>query len=361
MLEVMDGPKVRVLIVDDSDLVCTVIRVALSSHPQIEVVGEAPDGVEGIRMIARLRPDVVTLDVEMPRMNGITVLERAAGKVPVGFLMVSTLTQAGARVTFEALQKGALDYITKPTQGMAAQRGFRHELCEKVLAASRAKGRKSILRCAASGPSAAPSLPPNQVKGWVVAIGISCGGPQTLTKMLPAFPSDFPPILIAQHMPAQFTGSFAKHLDEMCSMNVREAQDGDKPAPGTVLIAPGHSHMKLKRRGIEIAVHLDAGAKVTGHRPAADAMFDSVARTYGPRAVGVVMTGMGEDGAAGVTRMSQAGAWTIAQDEASSLVYGMPKAAVAAGGIDEVVGLQEIPKAIAALMQRGTRVAAVRA
>jgi len=353
----MAGPRIRVLIVDDSDFVRTVIKAALAAHPGIEVVGMACDGVEGLQMIGRLRPDVVTLDVEMPRMNGIQVLERAAGKVPVSFLMVSTLTQAGARVTFDALDRGAFDYVTKPTKGMAAKTEFRKELCEKVIAASRAKGRKPIASRTRSS-SSAPSLPPSQVKGWVVAIGISCGGPPTLAKMLPAFPSDFPPILITQHMPPEFTPSFAKHLDGACAMNVREAKHGDVPEPGTVLVAPGSAHLKLVRTGIKLSVQLDSGEKVSGHRPSADVMFDSVARTCGPRAVGVIMTGMGSDGAAGLQRMSQAGAWTIAQDEETCLVYGMPKAAMATGCVDHQLALDKIPLAVAKLMQKGQRVTA---
>lgn len=353
----MAGPRIRVLVVDDSNFVQTVIKAALAGHPQIEVVGVARDGVEGLQMISRLRPDVVTLDVEMPRMNGIQVLDRAAGKVPVSFLMVSTLTQAGARITFDALERGAFDYVSKPTKGIAAKAEFRRELHEKIVGAYRAKGRKPIARTSRSS-SSAPSLPPSQARGWVVAIGVSCGGPPTLAQMLPAFPSDFPPILITQHMPPEFTPSFAKHLDAVCAMNVREAADGDVPEPGTVLVAPGHSHLKLVRCGINLSVQLDTGPKVSGHRPSADVMFESAARTCGPRAVGVILTGMGSDGAAGLQFMSRAGSWTIAQDEETCVVYGMPKAAMATGCIDHQVSLDNIPQTIARLMQKGQRVTA---
>lgn len=180
-------------------------------------------------------------------------------------------------------------------------------------------------------------------------------------RMMPAFPSDFVPILITQHMPAEFTTTFAKHLDAVCNMDVREAVPGDRPQPGTVLVAPGSRHMKLVRQGMNLVVHLDGGEKVSGHRPSADVMFDSVARSCGSRAVGVIMTGMGSDGAIGITNMRQGGAWTIAQDEQTSLVYGMPKEAVKADGVDHILPLQKIPHAIAKLLLRGAKKAAVTA
>ena len=351
----MAGPKIRTLIVDDSVFVRTILRTALSQHPRIEVVGFASDGVEAIQKIKSLRPDVVTLDVEMPRMNGMMVLERVAGKVPVAFLMISTLTQAGARITFEALEKGAYDYVAKPkTGGFAGLPGFKERIHQKIIEAAQSKGRRRPMG-ATKGASTAPSLPPNRQRGWVIAIGISCGGPPTLMKMLPAFPSDFVPMLITQHMPAEFTASFAKHLDDASSMTVREAAHLDRPEPGTVLVAPGGKHMKLVRRGANLVVHLDSGAKVSGHKPSVDVLFDSVAQSCGPRAVGVIMTGMGSDGAKGITQMRQAGAWTIAQDETTSLVYGMPKEAVKANGVDHSVALQKIPRAIAKLLQRGEK------
>jgi len=342
--------------VDDSTVVRKILRSALSQHPRIEVVGEAVDGVDGIKQISRLRPDVVTLDVEMPRLNGIGVLERVVGRVPISFVMVSTLTQAGARITFEALEKGAFDFVAKPESGgFAGLPEFRERLHEKVLGAAKYKGRRKHLARTTTGPTAAPSLPPNKQKAWIVAIGISCGGPQTLIKMMPAFPSDFVPILITQHMPAQFTPSFAKHLHETSHLTVREAAHLDRPTPGTALVAPGGKHMKLVRRGAHLVVHLDEGAKVSRHRPSVDVLFDSVAKCCGPRAVGVIMTGMGDDGAAGITRMRQAGAWTIGQDEETSLVYGMPQAAAKADGLDHVVPVGKIPLAVSKLLQRGVK------
>lgn len=350
----MAGPMVRVLIVDDSAIIRSLIRGLLDRHPQIEVVGHAVDGVDALKQMAALRPDVVTLDVEMPRLNGIGVLERAAGKLPIAFLMVSTLTQAGARVTFEALNKGAFDYVTKPDNTLRANRPeFTKSLIQKVLAAARSKGKARRLVTGGS-VGAAPTLPPNQARGWIVALGISCGGPQTLHQMLPAFPSDFVPIVLTQHMPAQFTGPFAQHLDAACAMHVKEARDGEPLQQGTIYVAPGSAHLKVVRRGAQLFTQLDAGPLVSGHRPSVDVLFKSVAQACGPRSVGVIMTGMGRDGADGIVALAQAGAHTVGQDEETSLVYGMPKAAAATGHVQHVAALGQLPTTIARLLA-GTR------
>ncbi len=338
-------------------MVRTVLKAALTSNAQIEVVGQAADGVEALEAIRRYRPHVVTLDVEMPRMNGIGVLERVVGKAPVSFVMISTLTQSGAQITFEALNKGAFDFIAKPQHGgLAGNSEFRSDLHTKILAAANSKGRtRRIIPKAYAKDTSAPSLPPNKAKGWVVALGISCGGPQTLTQIMPMFPSDFVPILITQHMPAVFTESFAKHLDNLCGLDVREAQHMQKPKPGEVLIAPGNRHMKLVRKGASLMVHLEDGEKVTRHKPSVDVLFESVAKSCGPRSIGIIMTGMGMDGARGLRAMRAAGAWTIAQDEESSVVYGMPKEAVNIEAADYIVNLPKIPFAIAKLLQRGPK------
>jgi len=347
-------PKVRTLIVDDSALIRGILRNTLSQSSRIEVVGMAVDGVDALSKIRTLRPDVVTLDVEMPRLNGIGVLERVVGKAPVSFVMISTLTESGGAITMEALQKGAFDYITKPkSAGVANLPGFRAKVINRVMAAARAKGRTR--RVAVGTASSAPKLPPSKERGWLVAIGISCGGPQTLMEMLPVFPSDFPPMLITQHMPAQFTASFAARLNSTCAMEVREATDGQAIEQGMILIAPGDRHLCVVRRGVTLKASLDDRPKVSGHKPSADVMFASVARTCGPRSLGVVMTGMGCDGARGLQTLHEAGAWTIAQDEQSSLVYGMPKAAERTGCVNHTASLAQIPHAIARLMKKGTR------
>ncbi len=348
----MGTNKVRVLIVDDSGVVRSVLKTALSSHPSIEVVGSARDGVEGLQQIKVLRPDVVTLDVEMPKMNGLELLDRVGGKIPVSFVMCSALTQAGAQTTFEALEKGAFDYVGKPERGgLAGNPAFRSELHEKILAAARAKGRIRHIRRQAAAPAGIGRLPPNRNRGWVVGIGASCGGTQALRAILPVFPSDFVPIVLTQHMPAQFTGPFATRLDRLCAMHVREARDGMPLKPGMIVLAPGSHHLRLVRNGVSLCVKLDDGPKVSGHRPSVDVMFDSLASACGPRCVGVILTGMGRDGAAGIRALHGAGAPTIAQDEASSLVYGMPKEAVATGCVDRSVALTRIPYATSNLLQ----------
>lgn len=347
--------KTRVLIVDDSALVRAILQRAISRHPSFEVVGQANDGQDALRKIEDLKPNVVTLDVEMPGMNGLQVLERVTDPNVV-FLMCSTLTQQGARVTMEALRKGAFDYVTKPDQGSgSAQTDFQDQLITKVLAASRARGKIVRPAAGATPKSNAPTLPPCHVKGWVVAIGISCGGPQTLHEMLPAFPSDFPPIVITQHMPAGFTKTFAEGLARECAAKVVEAGDGEKIVNGVIYIAPGSHHLQFQRRGVDIFTRLDSGPKVSGHRPSADVMFSSLAKICGSRCVATVMTGMGSDGAKGLQMLHAAGAWTLAQDEPTSLVYGMPKVAAETGEVDHILPLGKIPIAISKLIQRGPR------
>lgn len=350
----MGAGPVRVLIVDDSISVRAILQRVLNHHPQIEVVGMARDGIEAISRIKSLRPDVVTLDVEMPRLSGLGVLERVAGRVPVSFVMVSSLTEAGGRVTVDALRLGAFDYVTKPSAGEVSNLPeFRSRITRLVLAADKAKGRYK--RLATKRGSSAPTLPPCKERGWLVAIGISCGGPQTLHQMLPCFPSDFPSMVVTLHMPSPFTSAFASGLDRDCPMKVVEVTEPTRVQGGTIYIAQGGTHLKVKRRGIEKFVQPDRGPKVGGHRPSVDFMFDSVAKVCGPRSIGVVMTGMGDDGAVGITRLHQAGAWTLAQDKDSSVVYGMPQAAAATGSVDHVLPLSRIPIAILRLMGKGVR------
>lgn len=357
------APLIRTLVVDDSPVIRNILTRSLDAHPRIQVVGAAVDGIDAVQKISSLRPDVVTLDVEMPRMNGIGVLERVAGKLPIGFLMVSTLTEAGAKITLEALQKGAIDYVTKPSGTERASREFQEEVQRKVIVAFNARKRSKQLMPAtgggAGGASAAKMLPPNKVRGWLVGIGISCGGPQTLNQMLPTFPSDFVPILVTQHMPPNFTRPFAEKLNRRCAMRVVQAENNQPIEAGTIYIAPGSHHMGVHKVGMQLRIRLDDGPKVSGHKPAVDFMFDSLAKTWPSKLVGVVMTGMGRDGATGIETLHKAGSWTVAQDEASSLVYGMPKAAAQTGVVDHIVSLGEIPQAIARLLQRGPRPATV--
>lgn len=342
--------KIRVLVVDDSSLLRTAITLALKRQPKIEVVGVARDGVEAIEQVARLKPDVVTMDVEMPKMNGLEALGRLMSENPIPVIMVSDHAGPGADATLKALRLGAVDCVRKPKAGNPSNReAFASLLITKVIGASHARVRRmcrqaksverNIARLSDEGIGSAADA--------IVAIGISAGGPQTLTQLMPAFPESFPPIVVTQHMPEQFTAGFANSLNRVARMSVCEASNGDVLETGKVYIAPGGRHMRLHSIGSLVKVRLDRGAEVSGHRPSVDVMFDSLARLRGKRVVALIMTGMGRDGADGIVKLKQAGAVTMAQDESSSLVYGMPKTAAETGAVDLVVGLADIPKILA--------------
>lgn len=335
---------IRVLVVDDSVFMRCMLKDALSRTDGIEVIGSAQNGDEGLKRIRELKPDVVTLDVEMPGLNGLEVLERVMQECPVPVVMVSTKTQSGAKATLDALQLGAVDYVAKPLGEKSATLGsFRSKVTRAVQTAA-ASNRETL------GQKPAKVAPVRSAEGIptgaVVAIGISAGGPATLHQMLPALPERFPPVLITQHMPADFTGPFAKRLDQECRGSVKEAQAHDVLRGGSVFIAPGNRHLRVVKRGMQLVASLDDGPKVAGFKPSVDVLFESVASVVGDRAVGVVMTGMGCDGAVGVKLLKKQGARTIAQDQATSVVYGMPKAASATGGVDRVAALGDIPAAI---------------
>ncbi|MEQ1490033.1 MAG: chemotaxis response regulator protein-glutamate methylesterase [Terricaulis sp.] len=324
--------KVRVLIVDDSPTIRSMISNVLGRDADIEVVGWAEDPIEAREAIKQLNPDVITLDVEMPRMSGIEFLERLMRLRPMPVLMISTLTQAGAAVSLRALELGAIDCIGKPDfEGLA----------EKVKAAARARVRPLGQRPAARAP-----LTGYRPGSKLLAIGSSTGGVEALDTVLSAFPENCPPTVITQHMPATFTASFAARLDKMCAPKVQEATDGAPLLPGHVYLAPGGvSHLEVTG-GAQPRCHLTSGNPVNGHRPSVDVLFQSVARTYGRRAVGVILTGMGRDGAEGLRLMHEAGARTVGQDEASCVVYGMPKVAWELGAVDKQLPLGSISRAI---------------
>jgi len=335
----------RVLIVDDSLFMRTLLKSALASAPGIEVVATAQDGAEGLRKALELRPDVMTLDLEMPGLNGIEILPELMKQYPLPVVMVSTKTQKGAQIILDALALGAVDYVAKPVgeQG-ATLADFKESVVQAVTTAARSNRRRI-------GPSPgriqSARISSDTRSGAVIAIGISAGGPITLHRMIPAFAPNTPPIVITQHMPAEFTGPFAHRLNAAAQIDVKEAADGDELRPGLALIAPGSHHMRLAKgpRGIKIA--LDGGPKVAGFRPSVDVMFESVAAAAGPLAVGVIMTGMGHDGSEGIRHIKRRGGKTLAQDESTSVVYGMPKAAVETGCIDRVEPLERIPQSIA--------------
>ncbi|MFN7011971.1 MAG: chemotaxis response regulator protein-glutamate methylesterase [Allorhizobium sp.] len=346
--------KVRVLIIDDSASVRQTLARVLEADPDIDVIGTASDPFMAARKIQEEIPDVITLDVEMPRMDGITFLRKLMSQRPIPVVMCSSLTEQGSETLLQALEAGAVDVILKPKIGAAdhlAETGMR--ICEVVKSAAHARLAGRPRRTASmSGPAAKLTadavLPPPTGKAMakttemVVCVGASTGGTEALRDFLEQLPANAPGIVIVQHMPEKFTAAFAKRLNTLCEMEVKEAVDGDPVLRGHVLIAPGDHHMLLERQGARYHVSVRSGPLVSRHRPSVDVLFRSAARSAGANAMGVIMTGMGDDGARGMAEMHEAGAYTIAQDEATSIVYGMPKEAVARGGVDKIVPLDHI-------------------
>jgi two-component system chemotaxis response regulator CheB len=342
-----------VLVVDDSAFMRKALTAMVSTDPRVRVVGVARNGEEAIQKAADLHPDVVTLDVEMPGMNGLEALRRIMERRPVPVIMVSSVTMEGARETIKALELGAVDVLPKPLDGPVTNiTALEQDLIAKIVAAAAAAEKVRPARPARPALRA-PGLSPAGVvatRGAVaVAIGCSTGGPQALLEILPALPKDFGAgILIVQHMPKFFTRPFAERLDQASAIGVREAREGDVVGPGMALVAPAGVHMRVvRRRAIEVEIALSADAQGQAHVPSVDVMMESVAEVYGERAVGVVLTGMGHDGVFGMKAIKGAKGRTLAQDEASSLVYGMPKAVVAGGHADKVVGLPMIAAELA--------------
>lgn len=325
----MSAP-VRVLIVDDSAVVRQLLSTLLSADPEIEVVGTAPDPHVARERIKTLNPDVITLDVEMPHMDGVTFLRKIMTLRPMPVVMISTLTQAGAETTLEALEIGAVDFVAKPTAGLAeAMAGLASELQAKVKAAARA--RVGMRRAPPPAPRVRERS--HRVPGRIVVIGASTGGVEALKVVLMGLPPDCPPTLITQHMPPRFTAAFAERLNRECPMTVSQAVQDEIIEPGHVYIAPGSHHLELHRNGGRNICRLSEAPPVSGHRPSVDVLFRSAARAAGKSAVGVILTGMGKDGAEGLLEMRQAGAVTLGQNEESSLIYGMPRVAFERGGV----------------------------
>lgn len=343
--------KLRVLIVDDSASVRQVLKEILESDPQIEVMGVAPDPYVAVERIKAEVPDVITLDIEMPRMDGLTFLERIMTQHPIPVVICSTLAGAGTDVALAAMEKGAVEIIAKPTLG--AREFFeesRIRICDVVKAAGRAKfGRLPSVRLNVNPKLTADVMlaKPNanamiQTTEKVVAVGASTGGTEALREFLQAMPLDAPGIVIVQHMPEEFTARFAQRLDTMCRISVKEAEDNDSVIRGQALIAPGNRHLLLKRSGARYYVELRDGPLVSRHRPSVDVLFRSAARYGGGNVVGVIMTGMGDDGAKGMLEMKQAGAFNVAQDEASCVVFGMPAEAIKLQAVDRILPLNQI-------------------
>ncbi len=343
--------KIRVLIVDDSALVRQAMHDVLSSDPQIEVMGSAADPYIAAERIRAEIPDVITLDVEMPRMDGITFLQKIMSQRPIPVVMCSSLTESGSETAFRAMELGAVEIIEKPRMGTKA---FIEEskvrICDAVKAASQAR----LHRINRSSRAVVPKLSadviidkPNskamiRTTEKVVVVGASTGGTEALRVFLEALPADCPGIVIVQHMPEGFTRAFSQRLDGLCRISVKEAADNDTVVRGRALIAPGNHHLLLKRSGARYYVEVKDGPLVSRHRPSVDVLFRSAARYAGKNSVGIIMTGMGDDGARGMREMKDAGARTIAQDEASCVVFGMPNEAIKLGGVDRVLPLELI-------------------
>jgi len=344
--------RVRVLIVDDSLFMRAAIAKALSTGP-FEVVGQAKDGKEALALLVKLKPDVITMDFNMPGMNGAETVRAVMQQQPTPVVMFSAHTKQGARETFDALAAGAVDFVTKPAGEVSTDLSkIAEELVRKLTSASLARPRAAAPPPRPSGQITAArssgSIPSFGVRGATLSgatprlcvIGVSTGGPAALSELIPALPADLKlAIVVVQHMPAGFTQALAERLDAVSKVNVQEAQHGDRPLPGSVLIAPGDKHLEFDDRGLVV---LTDGPMVHGCRPAADVTMMSAAKVYGRRCLAVVMTGMGKDGAAGALAIKRADGKTLAQDQATSVIYGMPKAAIDAGAIDEVAALGDI-------------------
>ncbi len=336
---------IRVLVVDDSSLVREAFSQALNADPEIEVVGTAPDPYVARDKIVQLKPDVVTLDIEMPRMDGLTFLRKLMKYYPLPVVIVSSLTKEGGALAVEALQDGAVDVLCKP--GAAYNTGdMAVELVDKVKAASYVNIQQRAELMRSSTKERAPIQALAQTTNQVLAIGASTGGTIALERLLRELPPNTPGTVITQHMPKFFTASFAERLNQFSALNVREAQDGDSVTPGVALLAPGDKHLLLRRSGARYYVNVKNGPLVNRHRPSVNVMFRSVAQTAGANAIGVILTGMGGDGAKGMKEMHDAGAKTIAQSEKSCVVFGMPRVAIEEGGVDEILDLEKIPNQI---------------
>lgn len=346
---------IKVLIIDDSAMIRKVFETELSKDPEIEVVGTAPDPIVGRDKIVYLRPDVITLDIEMPRMDGLTFLAKLMKHYPLPVVIVSSLAKRGGDVAMKAMELGAVEVISKP--GTAYSVGdMSEQLIEKVKAAAKVKVFKTIDDSRISSKEENRALISSltvKTTNKIVAIGASTGGTEALREVITRLPSNAPPIVIVQHMPQNFTKSFADRLNDLSQVQVKEATDGEYLAIGKVLIAPGNKHMEIRRSGIQYYVTLFDGPMMFHQRPAVEILFDSVAKYAGQNAIGVILTGMGKDGAQGLLNMRQAGAHTIAQDEKSCIVFGMPKEAIDLGAAEVIKPLPQIAQTILDICNRG--------
>ena len=348
------GTKIKVLIIDDSAIVRKTLTDILESDKEIEVIGSAADPYFAAEKMKEQTPDVITLDVEMPKMDGLTFLKKLMNQHPLPVVMISSLTEKGSDTSLKALEYGAVEIVTKPKLGTKQfLEESKIQICDTVKAAAKARISKLVeIRKISPKLSADSVISKSKNSAMIkttekiIVVGASTGGTEALRVFLESMPMDAPGIVIVQHMPEKFTKSFAERLDSLCEVSVKEAEEGDTVLRGHVLIAPGNNHVLLKRSGARYFVEVKSGPLVNRHRPSVDVLFRSAARYAGKNAVGIIMTGMGDDGAKGLLEMKEVGARTIAQDEKSCIVFGMPKEAIALGAVDEVVALTDIPKTL---------------
>ncbi len=349
--------KIKVLIIDDSALIRSILKEVVNSFPDMEAVGAASNPLQAREMIKTFNPDVLTLDVEMPEMDGLTFLEKLMRLRPMPVLMISSLTEKGSDAALRALELGAVDFLPKPKLGISeGLREYADEIAEKIRTAN---STRMPQRVAASTTSNDP-LPDlgNRITSTekIIIVGASTGGTEAIKEFLIRLPADSPGILIAQHMPEAFTKSFAARLDSLCKISVKEAAGNERVLPGHAFIAPGHSHLLLKRSGANYMTELSQAPPVNHHRPSVEVLFRSAAQNAGKNVIGVMLTGMGKDGAVGMLEMRQAGAYNFAQNEETCVVFGMPREAIAVGAVDEIVPIQDMAQRVLyRLAQSGAR------
>ncbi|HEY3283769.1 MAG TPA: chemotaxis response regulator protein-glutamate methylesterase [Armatimonadota bacterium] len=357
------GRKIRVLVVDDSALVRQVLTEVLETDPSLSVMATATDPYVAVKYIQKEVPDVIVLDVEMPRMDGLTFLEKIMSQHPIPVVICSTLSEEGSDVALTALEKGAVEIITKPRLGAKEfLEESRLSICDAVKSASQARMPRSGGRGRPAAPMAVtpkltadavvPKPSPRvrfQTTDQVVVVGASTGGTEALRELLSGLPPNAPGVVVVQHMPERFTRQFASRLDGLCRISVKEAEDGDPVARGQALIAPGNRHLLLRRSGMRYLVQTKEGPLVCRHRPSVDVLFRSAARCAGSNAIGVLLTGIGDDGARGMVELKESGAFNLAQDEASCVVFGMPAEAIRLGGVDRVIPLKQVAQELVRL------------
>ncbi|MFT6270273.1 MAG: two-component system chemotaxis response regulator CheB [Alphaproteobacteria bacterium] len=343
---------IKVLVIDDSALIRSLLSEIIRQAPDLQLVGAAPDAYVAKDMVMKLQPDVITLDIEMPKVDGLTFLDKLMKARPMPVIMISTLTEKGADATLRSMELGAVDFIAKPKLNVASGiADYEQEIVDKIRIAAKTKPKKRAL-----SPANANRIPLHYTgTETIVGIGASTGGTEAIRQVLERLSPSFPATVITQHMPPVFTKSFAERLNTLCKINVHEAKDGERILPGNAYIAPGDKHMEIVRSGADYRVRLNDGPLVCGHKPSVDVMFASLAKVVGKNAVATVLTGMGKDGANGLLALHQAGAITMVQDEASCVVWGMPKAAFEIGATKHLIPLDKMAKALTqAVEQKGT-------